>query len=144
MNLHVYIFQQLNNNLFLKYVLKYFFSVRLLSVLRGHSVFSSPPQRPMTSDFDGFSFPDFIHYHDFTIELIYIEGLMEDLLKCQISPLVKYRQNRWNFTNWKLSPLFWWCSLLALRYLGVMSIQPQWKYHRKSTSSCLQGNKFMR
>ena len=40
----------------------YFFSVRLLSVLRGHSVFSSPPQRPMTSDFEGFSIPDFIHY----------------------------------------------------------------------------------
>ena len=31
-----------------------FFSVRLLSVLRGHSFFSSPPQRPMTSDFEGF------------------------------------------------------------------------------------------
>ena len=31
-----------------------FFSVWLLSVLRGHSVFSSPPQRPMTSDFEGF------------------------------------------------------------------------------------------
>ena len=31
-----------------------FFSVRLLSVLRGHSVFSSPPQRLMTSDFEGF------------------------------------------------------------------------------------------
>ena len=30
------------------------FSVRLLSVLRGHSVFSSPPQRPMTPDFEGF------------------------------------------------------------------------------------------
>ena len=39
-----------------------FFSVRLLSVLRGHSIFSSPPQRPMTSDFEGFSIPDFIHY----------------------------------------------------------------------------------
>ena len=31
-----------------------FFSVRLLSVLCGHSVFSSPPQRPMNSDFEGF------------------------------------------------------------------------------------------
>ena len=31
-----------------------FFSVRLLSVLCGHSVFSSPPQRPMTYDFEGF------------------------------------------------------------------------------------------
>ena len=31
-----------------------FFSVRLLSILRGHSVFSSLPQRPMTSYFEGF------------------------------------------------------------------------------------------
>ena len=31
----------------------YFFGVRLLSVLRGHSVFSYPPQRPMTSDSEG-------------------------------------------------------------------------------------------
>jgi len=29
-----------------------FFSVRLLSVLRGHSFFSSPPQWPMTSGFE--------------------------------------------------------------------------------------------
>ena len=35
---------------------KFFFSVRLLSVLRGHSVFTSPPQRPMTSDFEGCSY----------------------------------------------------------------------------------------
>ena len=40
----------------------FFFSVRHLSVPRGHSVFSSSPQRPMTSDFEGFSNPDFIHY----------------------------------------------------------------------------------
>ena len=37
-----------------KGILSFFFSGRLLSVLRGHSVFSSPPQRPMTSDFEGF------------------------------------------------------------------------------------------
>ena len=30
-----------------------FLSVQLLSVMRDHSVFSSPPQRPMTSDFEG-------------------------------------------------------------------------------------------
>ena len=30
------------------------FSVRLLSLLRGHSVFSYPPPRPMTSNFEGF------------------------------------------------------------------------------------------
>jgi len=39
-----------------------FLSVRLLSFLCGHSVFASSPQRPMTSDFEGFSIPDFIHY----------------------------------------------------------------------------------
>ena len=33
-----------------------FFSVWLLSVLRGHSFFPSPPQRPMTSDFEEFLF----------------------------------------------------------------------------------------
>ena len=47
-----------------------FFSVRLLSVLRGHSVFSSPPQRPMTSDFEGFSIPDVIHYIYFPILIL--------------------------------------------------------------------------
>ena len=39
--------------------LYFFFSVQLLAVLRGHLFFSSPP---MTSDFEGFSIPDFIHY----------------------------------------------------------------------------------
>ena len=39
-----------------------FFSVRLLSVLRDHSRFSSTPERPMTYDFEGFSIPDLIHY----------------------------------------------------------------------------------
>ena len=33
-----------------------FFSVRFLSVLRGHSVVLSPPQGPMPSDFEGFSY----------------------------------------------------------------------------------------
>ena len=37
-------------------------SVRLLSVLLGHSVCSSSPQRPLTSDFERFYSPDFIHY----------------------------------------------------------------------------------
>ena len=47
-----------------------FFSVRLLSVLRGHSGFSSPSQLPMTSDFEGFSIPDFIHYIYFPILIL--------------------------------------------------------------------------
>ena len=32
----------------------FFFAIQLLSVVRGHSVFSSSPQRPMSSDFEGF------------------------------------------------------------------------------------------
>ena len=47
-----------------------FFSVRLLSVLRGHSVCLSPPQRSMTSDFEGFSIPDFTHYIYFPILIL--------------------------------------------------------------------------
>ena len=47
-----------------------FCSVRLLSVLRGHSGFSSPPQLPMTSDFEGFSIPVVIHYIYFPILII--------------------------------------------------------------------------
>ena len=47
-----------------------FFNVRLLSVLRGQSVFSSPPQRPMTSDFEGFYIPDFIRYIYFPILIV--------------------------------------------------------------------------
>ena len=44
----------------------FFLSVRLLSVLRGRSVFSSPPQRPMTSDFEGFLYPRFYPLHLFS------------------------------------------------------------------------------
>ena len=55
---------------FIQHLKQTFFSVRLLSVLRGHSGFSSPPQLPVTSDFEGFSIPDFIHYIDFPILII--------------------------------------------------------------------------
>ena len=49
-----------------------FFSVRLLSVLRGHSVFSSPPQRPMTSDLVK------LLYQLLSINLfIYLQGIYE-------------------------------------------------------------------
>jgi len=47
-----------------------FFSVRLLSVLSGHSFFSSPPQRPVIYDFQGISIPDFIHYIYFPILIL--------------------------------------------------------------------------
>ena len=48
----------------------YFFSVQLVLVLHGHSLFSSPPQRPMTSHFEGFYIPDFIHYIYFPILIL--------------------------------------------------------------------------
>ena len=50
------LFQILNDEIvtYSCWFLGFFFSVRLLSVLRDHLVFSSPPQRPMTSDFEGF------------------------------------------------------------------------------------------
>ena len=56
--------------LFLGNLKKKCFSVRLLWVLHGHSVFSSPPQRPMNSDFEGFCIPDFIQYIYFTILIL--------------------------------------------------------------------------
>ena len=43
----------------------FFLAFHFLSVLRGHSVFRSPPQRPMTSDLEGFSIQDVIHYNFF-------------------------------------------------------------------------------
>ena len=58
----------------------FFFSVRHLSVLRGLSVFSSPPQRPMTSDFEGFSILDFIHYIYFPILILEKEPLFPFLM----------------------------------------------------------------
>ena len=56
--------------IWLSFFFIFFFSFRLLSVLRGHSIFSSPPQRQMTSDFEGFSIPDFIHYIYFLILIL--------------------------------------------------------------------------
>ena len=46
----------------LRIFFRFFFSVQLLSILRGHSVFSSPPQRQMNFNFAGFSIPDVTHY----------------------------------------------------------------------------------
>ena len=57
-----------------------FFSVRLLSVLHGRLVFSSPPLRQMTSDFEGFSIPDFIHYIYFPILILEKESVFPFLM----------------------------------------------------------------
>ena len=45
---------QSTHNVYVLLVLYLLISDRLLSVLRGHSFFSSTPQRPMASDFEGF------------------------------------------------------------------------------------------
>ena len=58
----------------------YFFIIRLLLVLHGHSFFSSPSQRPMTSDFEGFSIPDFIHYIYFLILILEKEQVFPFLM----------------------------------------------------------------
>ena len=44
------------------YIFFIFFSVRLFVGSAWSFGFSSPPQRPMTSDCEGFSIPDVIHY----------------------------------------------------------------------------------
>ena len=75
-----------------------FFSVRLLSVLRGHSVFSSPPQRPMTSDFEGFSIADFIHY-------IYFPVLI--LEKNPVFPLLRFNAKQVNYWYDFITSLVW-------------------------------------
>ena len=54
-----------------------YFSVRLLSVIRRHSFFPSPPQRSMTSDFEGFSIPDFIHHIYFPILILWYDAVLD-------------------------------------------------------------------
>ena len=56
------------------FLLLLLFSVRLLSVLHDQFVLF-PPQRPMTSDFEGFSIPDFIHYIYFPFLFLEIESV---------------------------------------------------------------------
>ena len=47
------------------------------------SIFSSPPQRPMTSDFEGFSIPDFIHDIFFPILILQKEPVFS-LFECWV------------------------------------------------------------
>ena len=61
-------------------IIIYFVRVRLVSVLRGHSVFSSPLQRPMTSGFEGFSIPDCIYYNCFPILILEKEPVFPCLM----------------------------------------------------------------
>ena len=52
-------------------------------------VFSSPPQRPMTSDFEEFSIPDVIHYIYFPILILEKEPIFSLLnVQCQTRELL--------------------------------------------------------
>ena len=75
-----HVFYQVYQTGFTCFLFVCFFSVRLLSVLRGHSIFSSPPQQPMTSDFEGFSIPDFIHNIYFHILILEKEPVFPFLM----------------------------------------------------------------
>ena len=55
--LYIFVFKVLHSLFFLFFLALDF--CRFCVVIR---VFSSPPQRPMTSDFEAFSIPEFIHY----------------------------------------------------------------------------------
>ena len=68
--LSFYNWQLKSNSVISIIFLGFYFSVRLLLVLRGHSVCSCLHQRPMTYDFEGFSIPDFIHYIYFPILIL--------------------------------------------------------------------------
>ena len=69
-----------------------FFTVRLLSVLRGHSFCSTPPQRPMTSGFEDFFYPrfwltilplvKFIYLNSFRLVLTNVSVIKKDILHC--------------------------------------------------------------
>ena len=49
---------------------QYDFFFKRTNFVGSGSFFSSPPQRPMTFDFEGFSIPDFIHYIYFSIFIL--------------------------------------------------------------------------
>ena len=76
-----------------------------MSVLRGHSVFSSPTQRPMTSDFEGFSIPDAIHY-------IYFPILIRE--KEPVFPFLMFSAKLGNYWYHCLTSLVWRGLLLGI------------------------------
>ena len=86
----------------------FFFFLFFLAILCGHSGFSSPPQRPMTSDFERFSIPDFIHYIYFPILILEKEPAFS-LLNVQCltrALLVPFLERLWYdaVLDWGLNP----------------------------------------
>ena len=60
-----------------------FLRLTFVSSAWSFSFFSYPPQRPMTSDFEGFSIPDFIHYIYFPILILEKEPVFS-LFECSV------------------------------------------------------------
>ena len=54
----------------------FLFSIKDMCMYIFKIVFSSPPQLPMTSNFEGFSIPDFIHYIYFPILILEKEPVL--------------------------------------------------------------------
>ena len=71
-------------------------------------VFSSSPQRPMTSDFEGFSIPDFIHYIYFPILILNPLLKVTEIHKRQRMKLIPTAKSLFSFAitaNWILTLL---------------------------------------
>ena len=67
----------------LRFLANHFFSVQLLSVLHGQSVFSFPPQQLMTSDFERIFYPRFYPLNWFSY-LNYWERASIFLIECSV------------------------------------------------------------
>ena len=91
----------------------YFFSVRLLSDLRGHSFFSSPPRRPMTSDFEGivWKFNQLLKQRQF------------EILQSHILPTFKKSTIQVTLTS--TMKRYWgvWCTCEHVSSLSMFSLQ---------------------
>ena len=103
------------------------FSIQLLSVMCGHSVFSSPPQWPMTSIYEGFSIPDFIHY-------IFFANLI--LQKEPVFPFFMLSAKQGNYWYLFITSLVW-----RVPWLGIEPVTSRtWIQHsttRLSMRRCL-------
>ena len=87
------------------YFFHIFFSDRLLSVLRGHSVFSYPPQRPMTSDCEGFL------YQILSITLF---SYLNSWERASIYPFQYWVLNKWTTGTIFITSLVWRCPWLGI------------------------------
>ena len=78
-------------NVLLLFLLLFFY------LLRGHSIFSSPPQRPTTSDFEGFFYPRFYPLHLFSyLNSWFLHGLNAMKIYGGITPEFICQPNKFN------------------------------------------------